>query len=103
VNLEIANGISYSADYALVPTPTPFQLGKLESHGSVGNWVRFKYPYHPNSIIKAMTNFGLAVPINGALSPNITDTLLMLIRPEDAFTTEMLGSIADLFVRPVEN
>lgn len=102
MNLDTETGISYPTPHALSPEPAPVDIVKL-ADGTDPNWVGYNIPWHPASFLKPITHFQCFSPTKAPPLKNITDVWMTFISPEERFTTEMLGSIADHWHRMPEN
>ena len=100
--MENERGPSYSTGYTLHPAAISANVAKLEK-GADPNWVDWKFEWFPTSSFKASTHFKYFTPINGTPHPSIMDYWLTPTSINEVFTTEMLGSIADMWLSPAEN
>ena len=101
-DMHAERGFSAETGYILSPPPSPAQVAQL-ANGTDPNWIGWTYPWYPKSFLKASTHFRFFFPIDGGPHPSITDVWLTPVRSSDAFTTEMLGCVADNWHRMVEN
>ena len=92
-------GSRYDTNYRLVPTAAPTNILKL-SRGSESQWIKWTFPLHAKSFL---THFHFYIPINGPPHPSLTDVWITPENADDVFTTETLGSIADIWPRMVES
>ncbi|KAL9117372.1 MAG: hypothetical protein Q9187_006093 [Circinaria calcarea] len=102
MNLDSEKGISYPTPHALSPEPAPVNIVEL-GDGTDPNWVGFRIPWHPASFLKPITHFQCFLPVQAPPQKTITDVWMTFASPEERFTTEMLGSIADHWHRMPEN
>ena len=97
-----ANGFSASTGYNLAPPPVAAQLTSLADNTD-RDWISWTFPWHPLSLLKPITHFRFFSPVDGGPHPSITDIWLTPRCTSDVFTTDMLGSVADIWHRMVEN
>ena len=102
MNMHAKHGASYDTNYQLVPAAAPADILKL-SRGSESQWIKWTFPWHAKSFLKPYTHFHFYIPINGPPHPSLTDVWITPETADDVFTTETLGSIADIWPRMVEN
>lgn len=102
MNMRTERGISFPTDYHLTPAPAPADVAKL-ANGTDQLWLDWVYPWHPKSTLKAFTPIRYFFPIKGVSHPSMTDAWLTPIGVDDVFTAEMIGYIADLYHRMVDN
>ena len=100
--METERGISYPIGYTLHPPAAPADIAKLQQD-SEPNWIGWQYPWFPASNLKASTHFRHFSPTAGSPDPSLMDYWLTPSSLADTFTTEMLGSIADIWMSPTEN
>ncbi|KAL9000489.1 MAG: hypothetical protein Q9169_000782 [Polycauliona sp. 2 TL-2023] len=101
-NLDLERGVSYPTPSPLDPSPPPADLAKLADQ-SDPNWTGYSVPWHPNSFLKAITHLQYFSPVKSFTAPNISDTWIRFATLGQRFTTEMLGSVADHWLRMIEN
>ena len=102
MNLNSEKGISYPTHNILDPEPAPVALAKL-AYDADPHWVGYTIPWHPESFLKPITHFRFFSPIKAPPHKHITDVWMRFNCPEDRFTNEMLGAVADHWHRMPEN
>ncbi len=102
MDMHAKHGVSYDTNYRLVPAAAPADVLNLAS-GSESQWTKWTFPWHAKSFLKPYTHYNFYVPINGPPHPSLTDVWISPENTDDVFTTETLGSIADIWPRMVEN
>ena len=102
MDMHAMHGVSYDTNYRLAPAAAPADILKLAS-GTESHWTKWAFPWHAKSFLKPYTHFHFYIPINGPPHPSLTDVWITPGNKDDAFTTEILGSIADIWPRMVEN
>lgn len=95
-------GLTLDVGYGLDPKPVDADLEKLACETDEG-WIGWTFPWHPESQVKAATHVRCFYPVDGQPQPNITDTWFTPSLTIDAFTTETLGCVADMWRRIPEN
>ena len=81
---------------------TPVDIAKL-AHDADPDWVGYAIPWHPGSFLKAITHFRFFSPVQAPPRKDVTDVWMRFNSPNERFTTEMLGSVADHWHRMPEN
>ena len=102
VNMQNGKGVSFDTGYEMTPKPIIADLEVL-ANGTDGRWVGFTFPWHPKSLLKASTHITMFMPTAGPPRPDITDVWLTPSSPNESFTTETLGYVADCWHRIPEN
>lgn len=85
-----------------MPGPSPVDPEKLDD-GTSPHWVGYTIRWHPQSFLKPITHFQFYSPTQAVPQKNITDLWMRFKSPQEKFTTEMLGSVADHWHRMLEN
>lgn len=102
MNMHAKHGIGYKINYRLRPAVAPANVLKL-ADGSESQWIKWTFPWHAKSLLKPYTHLHFYIPVNGPPHPSLTDVWITPENTDDAFTTEVLGFIADIWPRMVEN
>ena len=102
MNMHAKHGVTYDTKYELIPPAAPADVLKL-ANGTDSQWVKWTFPWHDKSLLKPYTHYHFYIPINGPPHPSLTDVWITPKDADDVFTTETLGSIADIWPRMVEN
>lgn len=106
MNMDAERGVSYPTFFTAYQKellgPPAVDFEKLLS-GSAPHWLSFTYPWSPNSYLRAATHIKWFAPVDGAEEPSIIRLWLTPNHPNDTFTTETLGSIADHWSPILEN
>lgn len=102
MDMHAKHGVNYDTNYRLLPAAAPADVLKLAS-GTESHWAKWTFPWHRKSLLKPYTHYHFYIPINGPPHPSLTDIWITPENPDDVFTTETLGSIADIWPRMVEN
>ena len=102
MDMNSHHGVTYETDYKLIPAATPANVSDLAT-GSESQWVPWTFPWNASSLLKPWTHFRFYSPLKGPPHPSITDVWITPENKDDMFTTEALGSIADVWPRVVEN
>ena len=100
--MHTEKGISLPTGYRPDPVPAPVDVAEL-AKGTSQNWAEWTYDWHPSSPFRAFTHFRYFFPARGVSHPSMADAWLTPLHPDDAFTAETLGCVADLWHRMVEN
>ena len=74
--------------------PPPVKLTDL-LNDSDPQWASFTFPRSPHSYLKGGSHIRWFTPVNGADHPSIIDIWYTPLSPDETFTTEMVGSVAD--------
>ena len=104
INMDMRNekGASLPTGYLLNPAPAPADMAKMVG-GTDPGWVEWTYPWHSKSSLKAFTFVRFFFPAAGVSHPSMTDVWFTPVLEDDAFTTELLGCIADHWHRMLLN
>ena len=100
--MESEEGVSLPTSHQLSPPPPCVDLERLIQDCD-SRWLSWVYPKSPQSYLKAATHIRWFTPIDAASDPSVINLWLTPRLPEDAFTNEMLGSIADHWAEVLEN
>ena len=102
MDMHAKHGVSYDTNYRLVPAAAPANFRDLAS-GSESQWAKWTFPWHRKSFLRPYTHYHFYIPVKGPPHPSLTDVWITPENTDDVFTTETLGSIADIWPRMVEN
>ncbi|KAK5122365.1 hypothetical protein LTR85_003949 [Meristemomyces frigidus] len=99
-NLETEEGASFPTGWVINPPPPSADVSKLDADGDELWGERKEWPF--SDFRKASTKVRTWFPRKGQHSPAIVDQWLCLKEPNDRFTNESLGFVADVFPQILE-
>ena len=77
-------------------------MSKLAA-GTDPAWITFQTPDHPKSVIKVQSRLKFILPVAGQPHPSILDEWITPTDPDERFTNESLGYVADSWPQICEN
>ncbi|KAK1807888.1 Aminopeptidase 2 mitochondrial [Friedmanniomyces endolithicus] len=100
-NLDTETGVSYPSGWAINPAPPSTDVSKLDSDTDHLWGERKAWPFA--DFRKATQRIRSWFPRAGQHSPAIVDQWLCMRDPEDRFTNDNLGFVADVFPQIIES
>ncbi|MCJ1441494.1 MAG: hypothetical protein MMC23_001983 [Stictis urceolatum] len=102
ISMALERGLSLPTAFSLHP-PLPATRTSDLARDTDPNWVGWTAPWHPDSLIKPFSHIRIYALRNGPVHPSITDLWLTPAKEDEVFTMDMLGYVADHWVRVGEN
>ncbi|KAL6719968.1 hypothetical protein ACLMJK_001889 [Lecanora helva] len=94
IDMEAEQGLSYPTSFKLQYPPPKAKFENLLNDCDP-HWASLRIPWSPNSYLKAGTQLCWFTPAKGSDNPSVIDIWFTPLSPDETFTTEMVGSIAD--------
>lgn len=92
--MDTEEGLSYLTSFVLQQPPPPANFTDLLNDCDP-QWATFIFPWSQCSYLRAGTQLQWFTPTKGAANPSIIDIWFAPLSPDETFTTEMVGSLAD--------